>query len=173
MPIVPLSAALTRLDLIALSNTINTKTHIAFLPVRRLSHPSSNGVSYATKHHHQLSHLPRPRMICWGASCVSMVWSPRISSHVNIIGRLLSQPHHPTRLALVILSSPLVSSPPSSVYLSSYTSSLCRRCSNSFWVGSRASLCFLGLSLTLCTPPPPRTRYIQQIEQHPFRLIGD
>lgn len=171
MSIVLLSAAFTRLDLssplesnkhenpyrvssrpvifLSLSPTMAWRSPCRPLPIRHV-------------HHHQLSHWPPPRMICSGASCVSMVWSPRISSHVNIIGRLLSQPHHPTHLPFVFLLPRLPHLP--CIYRHTHI-----RCVDAvqapFWVGARASLCFLGLSLTLCTPPPPRTRYIQQIEQ--------
>ena len=78
-------------------------------------HLSADGVALAVSpavnpplHRHPPPQKPPRHMICWGANCVSMVWSPRISSHVSIIGRLSSPHlHHPTRFSLC--SPPLLS----------------------------------------------------------------
>lgn len=96
-----LSTALSRL--VDLSTPLESNKHenpyrVSSRPVISLT-TSLNGVALAVSpavnsflHRHHPSRWPPRHMICWGANCVSMVWSPRISLHVIIIGRLSSPP---------------------------------------------------------------------------------
>ena len=164
----PLFAALSRpvhLSTSPESNKHENLYRVSSRPVTSLI-PSSNGVALAVSpaanpplHRQQSLHWPPLRMICWGASCVSMVRSPRISSHVNISGRLLS-PHpasHPTRLPFVLLPFSLVS-PIFHVSIVIHIFAVSTLFRRPLGLALALPCVFLGLSLTLCNPP--RTRYI-------------